>query len=102
VAADAYKIPAEFPGPQTLVNNYSMDANRDLISFSCYTDEKLYPTIDKLVLHVASMSVNVGSLYVQDNTRSVETVPIETAEVLPQERRKGFLKTVGDLIKSKS
>jgi len=101
VPIDQFTIPTEFPGPQTLVNNYSMDAGRDLISFSCYTNENLYPTIDKLVQHVASMSVNVDSLYVQDNTHKTSAETPETA-VPNVEPRKGFLKSFGDLIKSKS
>ncbi|HEY9731628.1 MAG TPA: glycosyltransferase family A protein [Drouetiella sp.] len=80
VPSNSFKIPAEFPGPQTLVNNYSMDAERDLISFSCYTDEKLYPTVDKLVQHVTSMSVNVDSLYVQDNTHLGLNQPAQSKE----------------------
>lgn len=109
VSSDQYKIPTEFHGPQTLVNNYSMDAERDLISFSCYTNETLYPTVDKIVQHIASMSVNVSSLYVQDNRTVASAATISSVAAPPQqirdiravEPKRGFLRAFGDLIKTK-
>lgn len=107
VSSDDFKIPSEFTGPQSLVNNYSMDVERDLISFSCYTNEKLYPTVDKIVEHIASMSVNVSSLYVQDNTKkqkpplAVSKSGNDTQKSPEPEPKKSLLRAFGDLIKAK-
>jgi hypothetical protein len=104
VSADDFKIPTEFTGPQTLVNNYSFDAERDLISFSCYTNENLYPTVDKIVEHITSMSVSVSSLYVQDNkkvaTRPAADTVTESMPTREIEPKKSLLRALGNLIKA--
>ncbi len=105
VSPGEYKIPSEFLGPLPLVNNYSMDAERDLIAFDCYTNETFYPTVDKIVQYVASISVQVASLYVQDKASKVAGTPNSAeslAGVAPRHGKSSrLMRALNELIKAK-
>jgi len=98
VPPQEYKIPATFPGPQKLINNYSMDAGKDLIRFAYCTDPSLYPTVDKAVKLVQEMSVAATALQVVPES-------IEEQAAAPAQRRKITLRRVARkmlaLLKSK-